>query len=734
MDYRVTEPDSSAGHRMEEAPARGVLIALPFYKNERLVASAVTALIACAADLAAIDGEVVFYNDSPDYAPLGEALAAILPAALTAFRCRIETNTCNIGFVKTMNKAVAEAVERRLNLLLLNSDTVVEPGAFTEMVRVAALDHMIGFVNPRSNNATLATLPLHGSADPASARAAYRALAAMLPPVSYVPTGVGFCLLIRWNVLAEFGGFDEIFGHGYNEENDLVMRAGRCGYRAALANHAFVWHEGEESFASADIARDSWERANRAILDQRYPEYGGYTAAHYHAPETIAEQLLAALVPDEAGRIDLAFDFSSFRAAHNGTFQAGRQLLQVAAEVWGGQANLFVLCSEEVYAFHDYAALGVPRADPHGGRRFAAIFRVGQPYDWNVLQRLLVSAPVLGVYMLDTISIDCPQLASPLLYNIWQFTLDHTDLIVTQSSQTSRQFNNRFVISPVPLQEVSLHSLDLADYRLPVPEDMPPREAGAPPRLLVLGNHFHHKYLSPTANALAAAFADRQIVALGAPKPGRQADPLAIPPLISAANLTGMPVGDLSDADMGGIYQAADAVIFPSFAEGFGFPVLNALAAERPVFVRRLPVFEELWTQLGRTPNIHFYQTTHELIGLLQTIPGWLELTPPAGSGAQRSAREIKAALDRALGQASYQRIVQRIRAMQLISELSHTGAAPAVIDNAAAQAARFLAIRVENAARTVLMWPVVYRASRVLFRVARGLWRGIRGVGGVEK
>jgi GT2 family glycosyltransferase len=722
-------------HRMESDPSTArqktcrVLIAIPFYRNEHLVAQVIGSLIGCASDLAVIGADVVFYNDSPDYPALSEALQAILPSAAEAFPCRIETNPQNLGFVRTMNQAVAEAVARHADLVMLNSDTEIEPGALPEMLRIAALDHMIGFVNPRSNNATIATLPLPAPpSDRAAARDAYQALARMLPELSHVPTAVGFCMLVRWVVLAEFGGFDEIYGQGYNEENDLVMRAGRCGFRAVFANHAFVWHEGEESFSGAAVARDVWEPTNRAILDARYPEYGPYTAAHYDAPETIAERLLAALLPGADGRIDVAFDFSSFRVAHNGTYRAGRQLLAVAHETWGPHANIHVICSREVYEFHAYADLGIPRVDPHAPRVFAAVFRVGQPYDWNVLQRLIVAAPVIGVYMLDTISIDCPQLASPLLYNIWQFTLDHADVIATQSEQTAHQLQTRFTIPPAAVVIVSHHSLDLENYLLPGMSCRHQHDAGAAPRILVVGNHFHHKYLSQTANALARAFPDRQIIALGEPKRiGRAADPLAIPPLLPAANLTASPAGDLSEEDIGALYESADIIVFPSHAEGFGFPCLHALAALRPVFLRRLPVFEELWAALGHTPNFHFYETTTELVALLADLPSWVDHTPPSSNGAKRSADEIKAALDAALGRAGFPRIVERIRVLQLISDLSQTGGEPTVIDNAAAQAARFLAQRVERIARRVFMVPAFYKPVRALFRALRKVQLAIR-------
>ena len=230
---------------------RPILIAVPLYRHPELAQGVVQSLIDCSADIVAIGGEVVLYNDSPQDLPLSAALALLAPQAQAAFPCRLEPNRENLGFVRTCNLALEEARRRGMDVLLLNSDTVVFPGALTEMARVSRLDPMTGFVNPRSNNATLATLPYQDRfrrLPPPAAHAAWSALAPRLPEMSYTPTAVGFCMLIRWTVLASFGVFDEIYGAGYNEENDLVMRAGRRGYRSVLANHAFVWHKGSASF------------------------------------------------------------------------------------------------------------------------------------------------------------------------------------------------------------------------------------------------------------------------------------------------------------------------------------------------------------------------------------------------------------------------------------------------------------------------------------------------------
>lgn len=708
------------------AIARGVIIAVSFYKNEALVESLLEGLLACAADIRAIGGEVLLYCDSPDHAPLRAALAAALPRAEAAFPCRLTVNAENLGFVRTMNLAVAEAVASGRDLILLNSDTVVEPGAFPEMTRVLRLDHMHGFVNPRSDNATIATLrPRFVPEDKGAARAVYRALADLLPETAYIPTAVGFCLLIAWRVLAELGGLDEIYGKGYNEENDLVMRAARCGFRAVLANRAFVWHEGETSFAASDTDRSVWERTNRAILDERYPEYGPYTAAFYDSPAALAEQLMAALLPDAEGKRDIALDFSSFRPAHNGTYQAGRQLLAAASAQWTQTYRLHVICSETVYAYHGYAEFGVPRVDPHTPQRFAAIFRVGQPYDWNVLQRLTMTGAVIGLYMLDTISVDCPPLFSNLLHAIWQFGLDHADVIATQSRQTARHFALRFRLPAEAVHVIAPHSMALADYRLQGADEAE-AASGAGRPILVLGNHFHHKFLVPTANALARALPLRDIVALGMPKPLRPGARQFLPPLPDLAqlpNLRGLPAGDLSEAEMGALYAGCDAVVFPSHAEGFGFPVFNALAARRPLFVRRLPVFEELWESLGRPRNMHFYETTAALIEMLAAQPRWVPEQCTSPYGAAENARDILAALEQAMAGASYSRVMRRIETVQLASAFARDPEALAP-ENDADRAAHFLAERVQGVARRVLSRPLAYRATQALWRMAKTVRR----------
>jgi len=50
----------------------------------------------------------------------------------------------------------------------------------------------------------------------------------------------------------------------------------------------------------------------------------------------------------------------------------------------------------------------------------------------------------------------------------------------------------------------------------------------------------------------------------------------------------------ITDQDLALVYQACRLVVFPSLYEGFGIPILEAMAAHRPIVLSNLPVFNEI--------------------------------------------------------------------------------------------------------------------------------------------
>lgn len=132
-----------------------------------------------------------------------------------------------------------------------------------------------GVVSPRSNNATLATIPLSSAPKRGiEKQESYELFLKMkdsMPRTSITPTAHGFCMLIKRSLIAKYGLFDEAFGKGYGEEVDFCQRIRQAGYYCLLANRAFVFHQEARSFSLE--AKAKMLEVNNQIIWERYPNY-----------------------------------------------------------------------------------------------------------------------------------------------------------------------------------------------------------------------------------------------------------------------------------------------------------------------------------------------------------------------------------------------------------------------------------------------------------------------------
>jgi GT2 family glycosyltransferase/glycosyltransferase involved in cell wall biosynthesis len=216
----------------------------------------------------ATDQLVVINDASPD--PIMAPMIAQLNGVPNVF---VLTNEQNLGFVQTINRGLRFAGGS--DVLLLNSDTVLFAGGLDEICRVAYATAEIGTVTAMSNNATIFTYPhpsLRGDrlADTGWPELAAAALAENAGVAVDVPTGHGFCMFIKAEVLRRVGLLDEIFGRGYGEENDFCARAADLGYRHVAAAGVLVEHRESISFGEE---RAALVAKNLPLLHGRYPEY-----------------------------------------------------------------------------------------------------------------------------------------------------------------------------------------------------------------------------------------------------------------------------------------------------------------------------------------------------------------------------------------------------------------------------------------------------------------------------
>jgi GT2 family glycosyltransferase len=418
-------------------PPRAIDIIVPFYKRPDLVSPLFASIHRLGPELEKLGCAIIAVNDSPDDLGLKEELAREAQRLAGIRECTILENQANEGFVRSANRALRETIRRGHDAILLNSDTVLFPGAVSEMQRVAYLDPAIGFVSPRSNNATLCSLPHqreYSSLPPEEAFAIYSALAGCLPDYHYVPTGVGFCLYIKLPVLEQVGILDDIYSPGYNEENDLIMRALGRRRRVALANHAYVYHAGAASFSTGATPGADLEKRNLATLTKRYPHFIKRVDEYYRSAHLQAELLLTGLLADGAGRRDLLLDLSALPPRDDHVSRAVKEIVIRAVEQWRPWFHIFVAGYRESLEFHRLHELsGVSIASLETSRLFAVAVRFGLPCEYEQVVRLSGVA-VCNVYaVLDPVIPGTPFFEARLLDDLWDFVFQHADGVIYES-------------------------------------------------------------------------------------------------------------------------------------------------------------------------------------------------------------------------------------------------------------------------------------------------------------
>ncbi|MBI4034514.1 glycosyltransferase family 2 protein [Candidatus Saccharibacteria bacterium] len=217
--------------------------------------------------------KVILVNDSGPQADLLEKKIQAKVGNRPAFE--YYRNPKNLGFVGTCNRAVLELDKTNNDVLLLNSDTKPTAGWLEEMIAVLNISSKNAAVSPRSNNASIATVPLSTAINKGIALKAsyaiYQAIKPKLPRYYITPIAHGFCLLLRRSLINRYGMFDPIFGRGYGEEVDWCRRLAAHGYRCLFANRAYIFHLEARGFSAKTKAKLIAD--HNKIIWRRYPDY-----------------------------------------------------------------------------------------------------------------------------------------------------------------------------------------------------------------------------------------------------------------------------------------------------------------------------------------------------------------------------------------------------------------------------------------------------------------------------
>ena len=178
-------------------------------------------------------------------------------------------NTTNRGFPAAANQGIRAANGRQV--LLLNNDTIVTTGWLTRLLNAFEADPHIGLAGPCSNcvgsdQQVPANYNDLSNLDGFAWDWARQNLGKLLDTDRLI----GFCLLIRREVINRIGLLDEDFGLGCFEDDDYCKRALHAGFRAVIARDAFVHHFGGQTFLGIGVDYAALLQSNKDLFLKKW--------------------------------------------------------------------------------------------------------------------------------------------------------------------------------------------------------------------------------------------------------------------------------------------------------------------------------------------------------------------------------------------------------------------------------------------------------------------------------
>lgn len=207
----------------------------------------------------------------------------------------------NEGFAFAVNLGAARV--RAPAVLVLNADTVLEPGAVRALLEALEADPSLGGVQPRilqleegaGMDAARARLYSAGQGLTRDGRALEEGAGEAQSPAYLQGREVfgvcGAACLLRRELFERLGGYDERY-FAFYEDVDLNIRARIAGWRFAYVPEAVVWHIGNASWKAEAPNPSAWNA--RLVARNRIATQAKFMPAHA-LPRILAVELGALL-------------------------------------------------------------------------------------------------------------------------------------------------------------------------------------------------------------------------------------------------------------------------------------------------------------------------------------------------------------------------------------------------------------------------------------------------------
>jgi glycosyltransferase involved in cell wall biosynthesis len=246
-----------------------------------------------------------------------------------------------------------------------------------------------------------------------------------------------------------------------------------------------------------------------------------------------------------------------------------------------------------------------PGAAPPGTRRLRVPLRVVQPV-WRMTGRPYAERIAGGGDVVHSLDLALPPTARPLVATIHDLaSLDRPDLHPPGAADQLRRRLDSLESAAAVLAVSHATAAALARYgvdldRVTVTPQAPTLHVDQPvdpgilgPYLLAVGELTARKDYTTLIRALARPEASNLRLVMAGPMGFRGDEVVALVEQLELADRVQL-LGRVSDAVLAGLYRGATALCFPSVIEGYGLPLVEAMAEGLPIVASDIDVSREV--------------------------------------------------------------------------------------------------------------------------------------------
>jgi O-antigen biosynthesis protein len=190
-------------------------------------------------------------------------------------------NDDNVGFPKGCNQGINAASGD--SILLLNNDTIVTPNWLTNMLTCLYSSEAIGAVGPVTNNCAYSQRIKTTYTNIEEIQQFAKEFNKLdKTKWNYSLKLIGFCMLIKREIIEKIGLLDERFTPGNFEDDDYSFRIWSAGYQLIICRDTFIHHFGSISFGEKSKQFNDLLNINERKFEEKWGFNSTYSSFIRH--------------------------------------------------------------------------------------------------------------------------------------------------------------------------------------------------------------------------------------------------------------------------------------------------------------------------------------------------------------------------------------------------------------------------------------------------------------------